>query len=463
VGSESPPALTNTVQQPIIGGQPDNGDPQVFEMFIVGDNGAGAYCSATLIAKRTLLTAAHCVDPRTIGANAITIYAHNFDDDTNVPVTKMTRVIDQRYHPNWNGVSGGFDIGLAQLEDETGVYPKPWNRASMSSMKNAPIRAIGYGATAGGNNPTGNGTRREVDLTIDTVYGSTFVLGDGQAHGICHGDSGGPSMFTFSDGVERIVGVHSYTSNLACTTGGDTRVDYYADFVDQWLLEKEPPSCEEDGRCATGCGFVDIDCVCPKDGQCTADCPDLNKDPDCPADCGINGVCSQNDCPIRDGDCAAPGTSCSVDGECGTGKCIGDDTAHYCSKQCSADGDCWAGATCDMGSSMCMYASAQPTGAGEICAVDSTLCATGYRCEGRDAGVTYCSQLCNTQDDCTAPDTKCIEGYDRLKTCQGPPKPVVTIGDGHIEKGPVKGCSVGSGLLPLLALASLLRRKHQRR
>src|SRR4051795_7345216 len=82
----------------IIGGTTDAQDPEVFELYIQGNNNMGASCTATLIDRRSLLTAAHCVDARTIGATSVSIYAHNKANDNLVGFSDLIRVTEMRYH-----------------------------------------------------------------------------------------------------------------------------------------------------------------------------------------------------------------------------------------------------------------------------------------------------------------------------------------------------------------------------
>ncbi len=84
----------------IIGGQTDSADPEVFEIEIIGDNDEGASCTGTLIDQHTLITAAHCVDPRTIGATDITLYVMNLTKMTRPPEPKTTsRSPKMQFHP----------------------------------------------------------------------------------------------------------------------------------------------------------------------------------------------------------------------------------------------------------------------------------------------------------------------------------------------------------------------------
>jgi len=57
-GGEPPAALVDQVRQQIVGGTVDTGDPEVFMLAIQFSNGSGSVCTGTLIADRTIATAA---------------------------------------------------------------------------------------------------------------------------------------------------------------------------------------------------------------------------------------------------------------------------------------------------------------------------------------------------------------------------------------------------------------------
>jgi hypothetical protein len=466
-------ARAQVTRDAIIGGTTDPGDPEVFELMIVDRNNPnnGGGCSGTLIAPTTILTAAHCVDPRTIMATAIDIYVLNATNDQTVDFPQMIHVTKMQYHPMWdpNALGLGNDIGLALLErSPTGVTPKVMNRHPIDSLTGKPIRVVGYGASLGGANPSGAGIKRQVPLMFDQIRYDLFELGDGTGHGICHGDSGGPSFYMFPDGVERIVGVHSFTNDEACLTGADSRTDYFKSFIDGWLMQNEAPSCAEDGRCAANCPQVDIDCACAADGQCTAQCPDLSLDPDCPKDCGKNGVCSQDPCPVPDVDCVPEGDECTYAVQCVTRVCISDaqHTQPYCSKNCASDADCMTtpNMRCDLSSHFCAYKEVPPTELGSPCTPGPSVCAASGVCAGDSETSAYCSTRCMSQTDCTDAMAVCTMSFDGVtQYCKEPPRPVVTLPEVSMTAGDaVRGCSAAGGLLPLLGMTTLFRRRRRR-
>ena len=90
---------------------------------------------------------------------------------------------------------------LQECVDEQQVHP-------LDGRGGQPVRALGYGLDA---LDGGTGTRHEVALTLRQISPEQILIGDLVSKGICRGDSGGPTLHTFDDGVERVIGVHSFT------------------------------------------------------------------------------------------------------------------------------------------------------------------------------------------------------------------------------------------------------------
>lgn len=458
---------TETAEQAVVGGVTDTGDPQVFQLWMQGDNNAVAGCTGTLIDRRTLLTAAHCVDPRELGATSLSIYAFNKVSQQQLSsMADVYQVVATQYHPNWRpSQSLANDIGLAYLDRAPPVTPKAWNStADLAPLSGKPIRVVGYGSNMGGaNGGTGGGIKRQANLTLRQVFVDLFFLGNQTNIGICHGDSGGPSFYTFPDGVERVVGVHSFTNGDACLDGADSRTDYFKGFIQTWLNTKEQPTCDEDGRCAANCAQPDIDCLCKADGQCTNACPNLSKDPDCPPDCGANGICSVAACPSPDVDCINAGNPCTAATQCVGRQCITDPqhASSYCSKSCQNNSDCAAGMQCDATKKVCTLLPLPEVAPGLVCTPGKSFCTQKTVCTGPTTAWQYCQYTCRATSDCPS-GTTCERGYDNTLYCAAPPKPQVTLPLAGLITQPASGCSVagGASLLPL-AIALLLRRRRQ--
>ncbi len=449
----------------IVGGAVSNGDPEVFMLSMQYGGGQGSNCTATLIGPRTLLTAAHCVDPRVGGATSISIWATHLTNTFSAGNNDYIKVVETRIHPGWNPNAGlSNDIALALLERRpTGISPKPWNQASVSSFKGKPLRAVGYGTTGSGN---GSGVKRTVDLTFRAVNGSHIFMGDQVGRGICHGDSGGPSFHTFPDGVERVVGVHSYTTTAEkCVDGADVRVDAYAQFINEWISSKEGAQCYHDGLCKAGCAPVDPDCACVGDGQCTAACQFPGEDPDCPRDCGDNGVCSTQTCPTPDPDCTPFGSTCTDATQCQGRQCVNDPQhpRRYCSSSCTSASDCPSGMACERG--VCQWEQLPTASVGEACVVGGTYCMSGSVCAGAD-GATTCQKPCELTSDCPNKYV-CKKSGSGQSYCENTEKPVEAAPTPTAASEPTpaqSSCAQGVGgpwLLGLGLLAGLLARRRR--
>jgi secreted trypsin-like serine protease len=210
----APPAVRRAA---ITNGQDDAAHPAV--NLLVFDNpatGKTSACTATLIGKKTVLTAAHCMGyPNTALVVGGTRYAS----------TKGTP------HPKYDAKTSPYlnDIAVVHLDVEP-----PQTAAALVSgppKAGAPVTIVGFGETSQG--AKDNGVKRSAKNAIDAVEALYFTFsgatgGEGNA---CYGDSGGPVLVT-AGAQEVVTGVMSYiTGDCGPSSTMATRVDTFLSWV----------------------------------------------------------------------------------------------------------------------------------------------------------------------------------------------------------------------------------------
>ncbi|WP_437492245.1 trypsin-like serine protease [Sorangium sp. So ce1014] len=228
-----PLAETDATAAGIIGGTIDEGDPAVAMLQITrGD--ASVTCTASVIAPKVLLTAAHCVQPGRVQGATLRAF---FGTDSRSEEETWVNVKETHFDPEYDhaDIHAGHDIAVAILEEPVAIQPLPYNRAPMTEdMAGEPVRLIGFGDD---DEIFGwSGVKHHVSTIVNTVTPLLLGLGDA-GHHTCQGDSGGPALMDMN-GVPTIVGVTSFGNASApriCTDGWDTRVDLYLDFIDQFV------------------------------------------------------------------------------------------------------------------------------------------------------------------------------------------------------------------------------------
>lgn len=281
-------------QSALLGGTPTSADPEVFALLISGQTpGSTSICTATLIGEKTLLTAGHC-----LYTNAqATIVATNDPSVNESAQPKRYRVVQTRVYPGFVPLTLRHDIALAVLDSAPGVAPKRLSSAKLEGLSGNWLRAVGYGTTDP--RKASDGIKRTASLILGEVKSSLFDLASPKA-GICFGDSGGPAFFTFGDGHERLVGIHSYDATGDCQDGVDTRVDSYFEWISTELARLEPKQAPHPAK-GLSCG------PCPSGTACTGDAPTLMAcRPVCneTSECGGTNVCTFGFDGVKH--CAAP-------------------------------------------------------------------------------------------------------------------------------------------------------------
>ncbi len=212
----------------------DSDEAAVWIVAKVG--GATGFCSGVVVSPHVVLTAGHC-------SSIEAAYSIFLGADYNDPATKTlpesyVPVIEHHPHPRFDANLNANDIGVLVTESAIPRAAAAINRAPLvDGDVGVLVRIVGYGQTEGGMNRT-YGRRYAADTTL-AAFDITGLAVDGLPN-ICFFDSGGPTFMT-RDGAEVVVGVHSVLESQDCASRGwDTRVDVYAEFVDQYIDGVDP-------------------------------------------------------------------------------------------------------------------------------------------------------------------------------------------------------------------------------
>ncbi|MBX3263566.1 MAG: trypsin-like serine protease [Labilithrix sp.] len=203
----------------IVGGQTTTGYAAVGALTQRGSS----FCTGTVVAKRLVVTAAHCLD----GVRAADI-RFVLGSNASAPQARLG-VARAIAHPRYDARSITNDIGVLVLSSDAPVAPIPLNDSMSSSWVGRALTFVGFGATNGVTG-RGGGVKRAVDIAVSQVGSTQFSYAD-RARNTCFGDSGGPAFARDASGALTLVGVTSYGDQTCSRYGVDTRVDVYKSFI----------------------------------------------------------------------------------------------------------------------------------------------------------------------------------------------------------------------------------------
>lgn len=235
---ERGPLLYSLDSEPFIrGGSITSGFTPVGVMRIDGL----PHCSGTVVGKRTVLTAAHCISGyhRQIesGRVSFAIGESAFQPKSSYVVKAGTFPTDASQGFNYNFSTLEDDVGLLFVEGEfADVTPVRLHQGSpaWSVIEPLPLVFVGFGYNVFAGEQVGVGIKREAAWKVDQVLNRT-VRWAFSKQSTCKADSGGPALFT--SGSELILVAVTSSGNANCTSGTNMRVDAYA----SWIVPRIDP------------------------------------------------------------------------------------------------------------------------------------------------------------------------------------------------------------------------------
>jgi len=239
VVSCSAPELS-TSRAPVIGGSPAS-DPAVVAIHgrrtVCDDSVPAAACSGTLIAKRVVLTAGHCVEPEVSGKGYEVVFG-----DVSDKAAQRLIVVQIAHHPKYRRAGYVFDVALLLLGDEAPVTPVALSEAPAVPVVGDLVRAVGFGVSSADDKP---GIKREGVMAVRSIGAETFESTPSPGMS-CVGDSGGPVFLLSETGPQTLIGVTSSGDTPCKEYARNYRVDAVRDFIDPFveranMLPKGPP------------------------------------------------------------------------------------------------------------------------------------------------------------------------------------------------------------------------------
>lgn len=258
VGCGDPPLSSR--RQAITDGVQESGHRAVGYL----EAGDSVGCTGTLVGRRTVLTAGHCVSA---GASQTFVVE-------GARYTSSSSTI----HPQYDATSHDNDVGMLILG--RGVHVVPTAVAAIPRPVGQKITLVGFGATAQGAGDVG--TKRSAVNTIESLHPTSFnFAGTGGGEGnVCHKDSGGPVYVdagTKEQGPQ--LGIVIGGENPCGTRGIAMRADVYV----SWLRSTSGGDVAVEGEKA-GYGLPCADGDECKSGLCASD--GAGGDRYCSAACG---------------------------------------------------------------------------------------------------------------------------------------------------------------------------------
>ncbi|MBK8481210.1 MAG: trypsin-like serine protease [Proteobacteria bacterium] len=253
--ADTSPERAASLAQAIANGSADAGHPSVGALRTP----AGALCTATLVGRRTLLSAAHCVQLFGREAAAFQLGRGSY------------AVVAATMHPDFDFATGANDLAVLTLDRAPAEAPLAVSSQPPSLFDQVVL--VGFGRTEESAIDS-QGIKRQATNRVLWKTATTFGYFTtwGGSGTICPGDSGGPALLHLAD-RDVVVGVHStygidtaLTRDLgilrSCSTAGfDVRTDAYLPWIrqvaggDVGIDEAVPaPPAEEQASVGTSAG-----------------------------------------------------------------------------------------------------------------------------------------------------------------------------------------------------------------
>ncbi|MBK8172045.1 MAG: trypsin-like serine protease [Sandaracinaceae bacterium] len=236
---------TNAARGAIIGGVETTDFPATVALMASDHTFRGqVFCTGTLIARRTVLSAAHCMDPTFV------MFGHDPEAEGArfVPVAEFVRNPDY-LEMDVEGIE--HDVALAILAEDAPSDVPVIEIASVIPSNGTNVRWVGFGYTSYGG--TDKGIKRTVEHPISSNLGRLV----GTVNASCRADSGG-SIYMMEGGALKLAG--SNRGSLSMCEGdsffvpSQLYVDWFNTTIDEHGGRGGPVTETDGGMSATDAG-----------------------------------------------------------------------------------------------------------------------------------------------------------------------------------------------------------------
>lgn len=236
----SPILSSHTAYAPYIpGGSPTPPGSYKYVVALLIDG--RLHCTGTLIGKRTVLTAAHCIDgfEDQIASDRMSVI---IGQDVNQPTAGPISIISGTYPRGadpyqYNPETYAHDIGVAIAKVDVPAAPQKIHLSTPSwsqLINKVPLTFVGYGFTiTNAGELISAGILREAPWEASQADDWRFYYkasGSG-TNTTCSGDSGGPAFYQDSQTLELLVVGVTSGGDPNCKWGADTRVDAHHEWI----------------------------------------------------------------------------------------------------------------------------------------------------------------------------------------------------------------------------------------
>ena len=221
-------------QQDIIDGEAASSSSIYTKSTVALVQGGQVFCSGTLIDKRFVVTAAHCLE---------NIYGQ-FQVGFGTSPRNFRYVPSRRHkmHPNYTGLISRVpaDIGMVELIRDAPSGYKPVTIPSTPLRNGDRLTLAGFGQRENGR----SGELYYTEVSVFRTYrenGRSHEFSYNSRNGACYGDSGGPAYIKKGSRLE-VVGVTSRGTSEQCRGEGIyTDMRYYNSFINGFMNKPANP------------------------------------------------------------------------------------------------------------------------------------------------------------------------------------------------------------------------------